>query len=149
MVNFLNMDPEILRYIGIIALGFFLLFVISKILALNDNLLQGAMGIKEGFADKGTMDRSKMDHESVMSALKETHKKYIRRLRLPEDKEKIMDELDEYLENIKLEEVLTLNWMMWGSKYNTKSADNYLLGTLAKNLDAYKHIREAIDRVEL
>jgi hypothetical protein len=148
MVNFLNIDNELLRYIGIIALAIFLLFVISKILALNDRLLQGLMGNKEGFTDKG-LDRSKVDHDKQMLDLKETHKKYLRRLRLPEDRAKIMDELDEYLDNVKLEEVLLLNWMMIEQKKTDDEKNQKWLIEAANQLNSYKYIREAVNRVEL
>ena len=148
MVNFLNIDSELLRYIGIVALAFFLLFVISKVLALNDKLLTGLVGNKEGFTDKG-LDRSKVDHDKQMADLKETHKKYLRRLRIPEDKTKIMDELDEYLDNVKLEEVLLLNWMMIEQKKTDDDKNQKWLIEAANQLNSYKHIREAIERVEL
>ena len=145
MANFLNMDPEILKYIGIIALGLFLLFVISKILALNDRLFQGVI---ENFTDKSE-DRSKADHDTMMADLKATHKKYTRRLRLPEDKDKIIEELDEYLDNVKLEEALLLNWMMVEQKKTDDEKTQKWLVEAAQQLNAYKHIREAINRVEL
>jgi len=150
MVNFLNIDNELLRYIGIIALAIFLLFVISKILALNDRLLQGLTGTGniEGFTDKG-LDRSKVDHDKQILDLKETHKKYLRRLRLPEDRVKIVDELDEYLDNVKLEEVLLLNWMMIEQKKTDDEKNQKWLIEAANQLNSYKYIREAIDRIEL
>ena len=148
MVDFLNMNPELLKHIGIVALAIFILFVISKIFALNDKLLHGALVNIEGFTDKGS-DRSKVDHEKQMGDLKETNKKYLRRLRLPEDKNKIVTELDEYLDNVKLEELLLLNWMMMEQKNTDNDEKQKWLIEAANQLNAYKHIREAIDRVDL
>ena len=148
MFEILNMNPEILKYIGIIALGFFLLFVISKILALNDTLLYNTVGNIEGFTDKG-LDRSKVDHDKQMDELKETHKNYLRRLRLPESKDKMIDELDEYLDNVKLEELLLLNWMMIEQKNTDNDKKQKWLVEAANQLNAYKHIREAIERVDI
>ena len=91
------------------------------------------------------MDRSQVDHENQMEQLKKTHEKYIRRLHSPKDDKYIKEELQKYLDNVKLEEVLTLNYIILLQGKNDTLSENKIM-TLANNLKSYKYIREAIEK---
>tara|TARA_Y100000590_G_C14962679_1_gene729308 strand:+ start:76 stop:522 length:447 start_codon:yes stop_codon:yes gene_type:complete len=146
MTSFLNINPEILQYIGILALGFFFLFVISKIITLNDKLFHGS--IIEEFRDKSP-DRTKVDHDKMIGELKDIQKKYLRRLHFPEHKENFLEELEEFEDNIKLEEALLLNQAMMLQKDAANNEKKQMwLDTVGGALNNYKYIREAINRVQ-
>ena len=149
MDSFLNIKSDTLRLVGFVALSFFVLFIISKVVEFNDKLLGRVILGKEGFSNK-SKGRTEVDHEAVIRGLKEIEKKNLLLLHFPEHKNDLTEELDDYLDNIKLEELVLLNTLI--VERNKSKGDkkfDTIFFELANKLNAYKYIREAIERVDI
>ena len=140
----MKFDSDFFKYFGMVALGFFILFVLHKILAMNDRLLQGFVNKNiEGFGEN-ERDRTKLDSEKTLENLAAQNKILKKRLQLPQDRDKLIEQLDEFQDNAQLEEVLLLNLASSEEKLDEKK-----LKSIADRLDSWKKIGEALERVKL
>jgi len=93
--------------------------------------------------DGGDGGRVGLDHDKIMGRLEKNRELLNKLLQLPQDTGKIREQLDEFKENIVLEELLLLN------EASCRDCAKNKLVTVGHQLKAYKNIGDAINRIHL
>jgi len=142
----MNLDSDFFKYFGMLAFGFFILFIISQIFALNDKLLQSFVPKREGFSSS-EQDRTKItDQKKVDEQLKDANLSLRKRLQVgvSGNHNALSEQLHDYLENVELEELLLLNLAS-----TTKDISDDKIASIGKQLGAYREIKEAINNAQI
>ena len=146
-MNFpINLDSDFFKYFGMLAFGFFILFIISQIFTLNDKLLQSFFPQREGFSSSEADRTTITDQKKVDDELKNTHLSLRKKLQIGSkgNHGAFHEQLQDYLENVELEELLLLNLAS-----TTKDMSDDKLISIGKRLSAYKDIKEAINNAQI
>ena len=84
-----------------------------------------------------------LDHDKIIQRLDSNRSLLNKMLQLPQDTGKLREQLNDFKDNIVLEELLLLN------KASCRDCKPHKIITIGHQLKAYKHIGDAIDRAGL
>ena len=143
------MDENFFKYLGLFIFVCFLTYLLCKTVSFNYSLVEGMVNAKDSkdiagiLKNGGDGGRVGMDHDKIIKNLDENRILLKKMLQLPQDTGKLQEQLDDFKENIGLEELKLLN------EASSKECSAGKLVAIGKQLKAYKRIGTAIDNVKL
>ena len=145
----LGSGTDFFKFLGFAVFVCFIIYLICKTISFNYKFVEGMVNaddgdevaerIKEG-KDGG---RVALAHDKIMQRLENSRNLLNKMLKLPQDTGKLREQLDDFKDNIVLEELLLLN------EASCRDCKPHKLVTIGHQLKAFKHIGDAIDRVNL
>jgi len=140
---------DFFKFLGFAVFVCFIIYLICKTISFNYKFVEGMVNADDGdeVADriKGGKDggRVGLDHDKIMQRLENSKNLLNKMLQLPQDTGKLREQLEDFKDNIVLEELLLLN------EASCRDCKPHKLVTIGHQLKAFKHIGDAIDRVNL
>ena len=145
----LGSGTDFFKFLGFAVFVCFIIYLICQTISFNYKFVEGMVGSKdeEEVADiiKSGKDggRVGLDHDKIIQRLDSNRSLLNKMLQLPQDTGKLREQLNDFKDNIVLEELLLLN------KASCRDCKPHKLVTIGHQLKAYKHIGDAIDRAGL
>ena len=140
---------DFFKFLGFAVFVCFVIYLVCQTISFNYKFVEGMVNSKDGdeVADilKTGQDggRVGLDHDKIIQRLDDNKSLLNKMLQLPQDTGKLREQLDDFKDNIVLEELLLLN------KASCRDCKPHKMVTIGHQLKAYKHIADAIDRVGL
>ena len=145
----LGKGTDFFQFLGFGVFVCFIIYLICQTISFNYKFVEGMVSsrnsdevadiIKSG-EDGG---RVGLDHDKIIQRLGKNRDLLNKMLQLPQDTGKLREQLEDFKDNIVLEELLLLN------QASCRDCEPSKMVTIGHKLKAYKHIADAIDRVGL
>ena len=145
----LGSGTDFFKFLGFAVFVCFIIYLICQTISFNYKFVEGMVGTKD---DKEVADilksgkdggRVGLDHDKIIQRLDSNRSLLNKMLQLPQDTGKLREQLNDFKDNIILEELLLLN------KASCRDCKPHKIITIGHQLKAYKHIGDAIDRAGL
>jgi hypothetical protein len=147
--NLIGGGTDFFKFLGFTIFVCFMIYLVCKTVSFNYKFVEGMVNAEKGnevaniLKDGGDGGRVGLDHDKIMGRLEKNRELLNKLLQLPQDTGKIREQLDEFKENIVLEELLLLN------EASCRDCAKNKLVTVGHQLKAYKNIGDAINRIHL
>jgi hypothetical protein len=147
--NLIGGGTDFFKFLGFAIFVCFMIYLVCKTVSFNYKFVEGMVNAEKGnevaniLKDGGDGGRVGLDHDKIMGRLEKNRELLNKLLQLPQDTGKIREQLDEFKENIVLEELLLLN------EASCRDCAKNKLVTVGHQLKAYKNIGDAINRIHL
>jgi len=147
--NLINGGTDFFKFIGFAVFVCFMIYLVCKTISFNYKFVEGMVNAEKNnevaniIKSGGDGGRVGLDHDKILEKLENNRDLLNKLLQLPQDTGKMREQLDQFKENIVLEELLLLN------EASCRDCAKNKLVSIGHQLRAYKNIGDAIDRVPL
>lgn len=147
--NLINGGTDFFKFIGFAVFVCFMIYLVCKTISFNYKFVEGMVNDEKKLEvatilkNGGDGGRVGLDHDKILERLETNRELLNKLLQLPQDTGKIREQLEQFKENIVLEELLLLN------EASCKDCAKNKLVSIGQQLHAYKNIGDAIERIPL
>ena len=147
--NLIGGGTDFFKFLGFAVFVCFMIYLVCKTISFNYKFVEGMVNDEKKLEvatilkNGGDGGRVGLDHDKILGRLENNRELLNKLLQLPQDTGKMREQLDEFKENIVLEELLLLN------EASCRDCAKNKLVSIGHQLHAYKNIGDAIDRVPL
>ena len=145
----LGSGTDFFKFLGFAVFVCFIIYLICKTISFNYKFVEGMVNADDGDEVADRLKTGKdggrvgLDHDKIMQRLDNSRSLLNKMLQLPQDTGKLTEQLEDFRNNIVLEELLLLN------EASCKDCSNLRLNDIGSALHSYKNIGQAIDRAKL
>ena len=145
----LGSGTDFFKFLGFAVFVCFIIYLICQTISFNYKFVEGMVNADDGDEVADRIKTGKdggrvgLDHDKIIQRLDNSRSLLNKMLQLPQDTGKLREQLNDFKDNIVLEELLLLN------KASCRDCKPHKLVTIGHQLKAYKHIGDAIDRAGL
>ena len=147
--DLLGGSADFFKYMGFLIFVCFVIFLVCKTVSFNYNFVEGLVSARKDdevakiLKAGGNGGRVGLDHDKIIKNLEDNRGLLNKLLQMPQDTGKLREQLDDFKENVVLEELLLLN------EASCRDCSKDRLIKVGMELKAYSNIKKALEGVSL